>query len=33
MTAANILAENGYDVRVMEGFRAWEAAQLPIETE
>lgn len=32
VTAANILAEKGYNARVMEGFRAWQAADLPVET-
>lgn len=27
--AAKLLSEAGYNVRVMEGFRAWEAANLP----
>lgn len=32
ITAAGILLENGYNAKVMEGFRAWEAAELPVET-
>lgn len=31
VTAAKILSELGYDAHVMEGFRAWEAANLPVE--
>lgn len=30
--AAEFLAQRGYDVRVMEGFRAWQAAGLPVAT-
>lgn len=30
--AANLLAEKGYDARVMAGFRSWKAAELPVET-
>lgn len=30
--AAEILAEHGYNVRVMAGFRAWKAANMPVET-
>ena len=26
VAAANILADNGFNARVMEGFRAWQAA-------
>lgn len=31
VAAANILADNGFNARVMEGFRAWQAADLPVE--
>lgn len=32
MTAANILKEHGYDAVVMQGMRAWQEADLPVET-
>lgn len=33
VNAAKILQEHGYNVRVMKGFRAWQAAGLPVSTD